>query len=164
MQWLWSWLLVGLPTLYCILLLLPGEREAAVNFCSMVENWNGCLRDFFCLCRSVGVNLTLDDFQKVSDQVPFLADLKPSGKYVMEDVHKVHRNHPCLNRTSCPLLPNDNFFTWTIRWVSCFEISWLIYVDWWHTCSDSLSSWAWILRWGLHHWYFFWLPRTCICF
>lgn len=36
------------------------------------------------------MNLTLDDFQKVSDKVPFLADLKPSGKYVMEDVHKVH--------------------------------------------------------------------------
>ncbi|KAK4266397.1 hypothetical protein QN277_027328 [Acacia crassicarpa] len=39
--------------------------------------------------RSVGIDLTLDDFQKVSDEVPFLADLKPSGKYVMEDVHKV---------------------------------------------------------------------------
>lgn len=39
--------------------------------------------------RSVGLELTLDDFQKVSDGVPFLADLKPSGKYVMEDVHKV---------------------------------------------------------------------------
>jgi hypothetical protein len=40
-------------------------------------------------CRSVGIDLTLDDFQKVSDAVPFIADLKPSGKYVMEDVHKV---------------------------------------------------------------------------
>ncbi|KAB1203756.1 Dihydroxy-acid dehydratase, mitochondrial [Morella rubra] len=39
--------------------------------------------------RSVGLDLTLDDFQKVSDKVPFLADLKPSGKYVMEDVHKI---------------------------------------------------------------------------
>lgn len=39
--------------------------------------------------RSVGLELTIDDFQKVSDEVPFLADLKPSGKYVMEDVHKV---------------------------------------------------------------------------
>lgn len=39
--------------------------------------------------RSVQVNLTLEDFQKVSDEVPLLADLKPSGKYVMEDIHKV---------------------------------------------------------------------------
>uniref|UniRef100_A0A7N0USN0 dihydroxy-acid dehydratase n=1 Tax=Kalanchoe fedtschenkoi TaxID=63787 RepID=A0A7N0USN0_KALFE len=41
------------------------------------------------IARSVGLHLTLDDFQKVSDAVPFLADLKPSGKYVMEDVHKI---------------------------------------------------------------------------
>ncbi|KAK0606698.1 hypothetical protein LWI29_002966 [Acer saccharum] len=41
------------------------------------------------IARSVGLDLTLDDFQKVSDRVPFLADLKPSGKYVMEDVHKI---------------------------------------------------------------------------
>jgi dihydroxy-acid dehydratase len=40
-------------------------------------------------CRSAGIDLKLDDFQKVSDKVPFLADLKPSGKYVMEDLHKV---------------------------------------------------------------------------
>ncbi len=33
--------------------------------------------------------LTLDDFQRVSDRVPLLADLKPSGKYVQEDLHAV---------------------------------------------------------------------------
>ena len=33
--------------------------------------------------------LTIDDFQTVSDRVPFLADLKPSGKYVQEDLHHV---------------------------------------------------------------------------
>jgi dihydroxy-acid dehydratase len=41
------------------------------------------------MARSVGVELTIDDFQKVSDRVPYLADLKPSGKYVMEDLHQV---------------------------------------------------------------------------
>ena len=41
------------------------------------------------MARSVGVELTIDDFQKVSDRIPFIADLKPSGKYVMEDVHEV---------------------------------------------------------------------------
>jgi len=41
------------------------------------------------MARAVGVALTLDDFQKVSNRVPFLADLKPSGQYVMEDLHKV---------------------------------------------------------------------------
>ena len=35
------------------------------------------------------VPLSIDEFQKVSDRVPFLADLKPSGRYVMEDLHEV---------------------------------------------------------------------------
>jgi dihydroxy-acid dehydratase len=41
------------------------------------------------MARSVGITLTVDDFQKVSDRTPFLADLKPSGKYVMADLHNV---------------------------------------------------------------------------
>lgn len=41
------------------------------------------------MARSVEIELTIDDFQKVSERVPFLADLKPSGQYVMEDVHKI---------------------------------------------------------------------------
>ncbi|KAI8333423.1 dihydroxy-acid dehydratase [Chlamydoabsidia padenii] len=41
------------------------------------------------IARSVDINLTLDDFQAVSDRTPFLADLKPSGKYVMEDLHGI---------------------------------------------------------------------------
>lgn len=43
------------------------------------------------MAHSCGIELTLDDFQRVSDRVPFIADLKPSGKYVMEDVHLVSR-------------------------------------------------------------------------
>jgi len=41
------------------------------------------------MARAVDVELTLDDFQAVSDRIPFIADLKPSGRYVMEDVHNV---------------------------------------------------------------------------
>jgi dihydroxy-acid dehydratase len=41
------------------------------------------------MARSVGVALALDDFQRASDKTPLLADFKPSGKYVMEDLHKV---------------------------------------------------------------------------
>lgn len=41
------------------------------------------------MAHSVGLTLTIDDFQSVSDRVPFIADLKPSGKYVMEDVYKI---------------------------------------------------------------------------
>jgi len=41
------------------------------------------------IAKSVGVDLDLADFQRISDKTPFLADLKPSGKYVMEDLHQV---------------------------------------------------------------------------
>jgi len=41
------------------------------------------------MARAVEVDLTIDDFQTVSERVPFLADLKPSGQYVMEDIHNI---------------------------------------------------------------------------
>ncbi|KAJ5369717.1 dihydroxy-acid dehydratase [Penicillium cataractarum] len=41
------------------------------------------------IADSVGVKLTIDDFQAVSDRIPFLADLKPSGKYVMADMFAI---------------------------------------------------------------------------
>ena len=41
------------------------------------------------MARAVEIGLTMEDFQAVSDRVPFLADLKPSGLYVMADLHNV---------------------------------------------------------------------------
>lgn len=41
------------------------------------------------MARSVDVPLSIDDFQKVSDRTPMLADLKPSGRFVQEDLHSV---------------------------------------------------------------------------
>jgi dihydroxy-acid dehydratase len=41
------------------------------------------------MARAVDVELTIDDFQKVSNRTPYIADLKPSGKYVMEDLQGV---------------------------------------------------------------------------
>jgi dihydroxy-acid dehydratase len=41
------------------------------------------------IARSVGLELTIDDFQKVSDRIPYIADLKPSGKFVQEDLHSI---------------------------------------------------------------------------
>lgn len=41
------------------------------------------------MARAVGVPLTIDDFQAVSDRVPILADLKPSGSFVQEDLHDI---------------------------------------------------------------------------
>ena len=44
------------------------------------------------MARAVDVALTIDDFQRVSDRVPLLADFKPSGKYVMEDLARGRRH------------------------------------------------------------------------
>jgi dihydroxy-acid dehydratase len=41
------------------------------------------------MAHSVGVELKLSDFQEISDRIPLIADLKPSGKYLMEDVHRI---------------------------------------------------------------------------
>ena len=40
------------------------------------------------IAHTAEINFNLDDFQKISNQTPYLADLKPSGKYLMEDLHK----------------------------------------------------------------------------
>jgi len=44
---------------------------------------------FIAMARSVDVDLTIDDFQTISERTPFLADLKPSGRFVMEDLYEV---------------------------------------------------------------------------
>jgi dihydroxy-acid dehydratase len=41
------------------------------------------------IAKSVDVELTQDDFQKISNRIPVLADMKPSGKYMMEDLHNI---------------------------------------------------------------------------
>jgi dihydroxy-acid dehydratase len=41
------------------------------------------------MAKAVGVPLNIDDFQTISDRVPFLADLKPSGRFLMEDLHDI---------------------------------------------------------------------------
>jgi dihydroxy-acid dehydratase len=67
-------------------------REAFENAMVMVMALGGstnAVLHLIAMARSVEVPLGIDDFQGVSDRVPFLADLKPSGRYVMEDLHKV---------------------------------------------------------------------------
>ncbi len=41
------------------------------------------------MAKSVGIQITQEDFQRISDKTPMLADLKPSGKYLMEDLHHI---------------------------------------------------------------------------
>jgi dihydroxy-acid dehydratase len=67
-------------------------REAFENAMVLVTVLGGstnAVLHLIAIARSVGVSLTLDDFQRVSDRVPLLADFKPSGSFVMEDLHAV---------------------------------------------------------------------------
>ena len=67
-------------------------RQAFENAMVMVMVLGGstnAVLHLIAMARSVDVPLTIDDFQAMSDRTPYLADLKPSGKYVMEDLHKV---------------------------------------------------------------------------
>ena len=65
-------------------------REALENAMVLVSVLGGstnAVLHLLAIARAVEVPLSIDDFQKVSDRVPLLADLKPSGKYVMEELH-----------------------------------------------------------------------------
>ena len=67
-------------------------REAFENAMVLVMALGGstnAVLHLLAMARAVDVPLSLDDFQSVSDRVPLLADLKPSGRYVMEDLHSV---------------------------------------------------------------------------
>ncbi len=67
-------------------------REAFENAMVLITVLGGstnAVLHLIAMARSVDVALTIDDFQTVSDRTPFLADLKPSGQYVMEDLHLV---------------------------------------------------------------------------
>ena len=44
---------------------------------------------FLAIARAAKIDFTLDDFQRISDKTPFIANLKPSGKYLMEDLHEI---------------------------------------------------------------------------
>ena len=63
-------------------------ENAMVTVMALGGSTNAVLH-LIAMARSVDVNLTLDDFQSVSDRIPFLADLKPSGQFVQEDLHSI---------------------------------------------------------------------------
>jgi dihydroxy-acid dehydratase len=63
--------------------------ENALVLITVLGGSTNAVLHLIAIARSVDVNLTLDDFQAVSDRTPFLADLKPSGKFVQEDLHAV---------------------------------------------------------------------------
>ena len=67
-------------------------RQAFENAMTLVMALGGstnAVLHLLAMAKAVEIPLSLKDFQEVSDKTPYIADLKPSGKYLMEDLHNV---------------------------------------------------------------------------
>lgn len=62
--------------------------ENAIRLITVLGGSTNAVMHLIAIAKSVDIDLNLKDFQRLSDQTPFLADLKPSGKYLMEDLHE----------------------------------------------------------------------------
>jgi dihydroxy-acid dehydratase len=62
--------------------------ENAITVIMILGGSTNAVLHLIAMAKSVNLDLTQDDFQKISDRVPVLADFKPSGKYLMQDLHK----------------------------------------------------------------------------
>ena len=63
--------------------------ENAVRLITLLGGSTNAVLHILAICKTANINFTIDDFQKISDETPFLANLKPSGKYLMEDLHNI---------------------------------------------------------------------------
>jgi len=63
--------------------------ENAITVVMVLGGSTNAVLHLIAMAKSVGVPLTQDDFQAISDSVPVLSDFKPSGKYLMEDLHNI---------------------------------------------------------------------------
>jgi dihydroxy-acid dehydratase len=62
--------------------------ENAITVVMILGGSTNAVLHLIAMAKSVDVQLTQDDFQSISDKVPMLADFKPSGKYLMQDLHQ----------------------------------------------------------------------------
>ena len=63
--------------------------ENAITIVNALGGSTNAVLHFLAIAHAADINFTLEDFQRVSDRTPLIADLKPSGKYLMEDVHGI---------------------------------------------------------------------------
>ncbi len=63
--------------------------ENAITVVTALGGSTNAVLHFLAIAKSAGIEWDLADFQRISDKTPFLADLKPSGKFLMEDVHRI---------------------------------------------------------------------------
>ncbi len=69
--------------------LTKSSFENAITVITALGGSTNAVLHLLAMARAAEVDLTIDDFQRVSDRTPLLADLKPSGQYVMEDLYEV---------------------------------------------------------------------------
>lgn len=69
-------------------IMTPKAFENAITVVMILGGSTNAVLHLIAIAKSVGVTLTQDDFQAISDKVPMLADFKPSGKYLMQDLHQ----------------------------------------------------------------------------
>ena len=62
--------------------------ENAITVIMVLGGSTNAVLHLIAMAKSVDVELTQDDFQTISDKIPVLADFKPSGKYLMQDLHE----------------------------------------------------------------------------
>ena len=63
--------------------------QNALRLIAVLGGSTNAVLHFLAIAHAANIDLTIDDFQKISDTTPFLADLKPSGKYLMKDLHAI---------------------------------------------------------------------------
>ena len=63
--------------------------ENSLRLITVLGGSTNAVLHYLAIAKAANIDLTIDDFQRISDCTPFLADLKPSGKFLMEDVHRV---------------------------------------------------------------------------
>ena len=63
--------------------------ENAISVVIALGGSTNAVLHFLAIARSANIQFNLDDFQKISDKTPYIANLKPSGKYLMEDLHEI---------------------------------------------------------------------------
>src|SRR6187402_917181 len=63
--------------------------ENAITIVMVLGGSTNAVLHLIAMAKSVGVKITQEDFQRISDKTPLIADLKPSGKYLMEALHKI---------------------------------------------------------------------------
>lgn len=90
----------------------PAFENAIATVMALGGSTNAVLH-LIAMARTCGIEISLDDFQAISDRTPYLADLKPSGRYRMEDVHRAGGTPAVLKHLMSRELINGDIMTVT---------------------------------------------------